>query len=78
MQALFESTHAALPRKPILDSYDSSEEFSYYHLLQVCRSLDEPDFPAADQEPSCDTRVEETISEVEPAATYQHLAGNVV
>jgi hypothetical protein len=85
MQALLDSTHAALPRphdKPILDSYDSGEEFSFYHLLQICRSLDEPDFPVADQELSCCTQseeaLEETISEVEPAATYQHLAGNVV
>ena len=85
MQALIETSHAAVPRshgRPILDSYDSGEEFSFHHWIEVCKLVDEADEPATDEEPRYSAEFEkalkETLSEVESSATYQHFAGHVV
>ncbi len=85
MQAILETSHAALPRwhgRPTLDSYDSGEEFSLYHFMHVCRLVDEGDESSAAEEPCYSAEFEEalkeTLSEVESSATYQHFAGDVV
>jgi len=31
--------------RPCLTSYDSGEEFSFYHWLEVCQLIDEADLP---------------------------------
>jgi len=83
MPALIESSHAAVSHsygRPRLDSYDSCEEFSFYHWIEVSKLVEEGDtvdeglpFTAEFEE-----ALEETMSEVEPATAYQNLAGNVV
>ena len=85
MQAIIETTHAAVPRshgRPILDSYDSGEEFSFYHWIEVCRLVAEGDIVPMDEGLAYSVEVEkaleETMSEVESATAYQHFAGNVV
>ena len=85
MQALFETSHAAVPRshgRPMLESYDSGEEFSFFHWMEVCKLVDEADVPSKDEEPrysaEFEKALEETLSEVESSAAYQHFAGNVV
>lgn len=52
MQAAREPGHAAVPRshgRPILDSCDSGEEFSFYHWIGVCKLVDEADEPPKDE-----------------------------
>jgi len=84
MQAILEKTHAALPRsrRPILDSYDSGEEFSFYHWTEVCKLVNAGDEPSATEEPCYSAEFEEalkeTLSEVESSTTYQHFTGDVV
>lgn len=85
MQALMETSHATLQRphrRPVLHSYDPSEESSLYHWLELSRLVEEADISAEDRESLPADEIEkdprETMSEVEPATTYQHLAGNVV
>jgi hypothetical protein len=57
MQAVLESAHAAVPRsldRPILDSYDSGEEFSYYHWVELCRLIEQDDSSSLDEDlPLC-------------------------
>jgi hypothetical protein len=44
MQPDLESTIAIHPsEKPILNSYDSAEECSFYHWIELCRLVDESD-----------------------------------
>lgn len=44
MQPDLESTIAVHPSdKPILNSYDSAEEFSFYHWIELCKLVDESD-----------------------------------
>lgn len=46
MQTVFVSTHPAdlrSPDRPRLDSYDSGEEFSIDHWIEVCKGALEPD-----------------------------------
>lgn len=67
-------THATLPfsRKPLLDSYDSGEECSVDHWLQVCKLVDEVEVSSTENEfefSHLEESLEETILEVEPAAT---------
>lgn len=83
MQTLL--SHAAVPRphrRPILDSYDSGDEFSLHHWIEVCRLVDEGDDPSSEEgivfSPEIEKALEETMSEVEPATAYQHFAGHVV
>jgi hypothetical protein len=85
MQALIEPRHAAVPHshgRPRLDSYDSCEEFSFYHWIEVSRLVDEGDTTFVDEGLPCtaefEEALEETMSEVEPATAYQNFAGNVV
>jgi hypothetical protein len=83
--AVLEPTYAAAPRshgKPILDSYDSGDECSFYHWLEVCKLVDDADLPSVDEglpyAREIEEALEETMSEVEPATAYQYFAGNVV
>ncbi len=83
MQAVLESTHAVVPRshgRPRLDSYDSGEEFSFYHWAEVCKLVDEADLLLEDEglPPEIEEALEETMSEVEPATAYQNFTGNIV
>ncbi len=85
MQAILEPTQAAVPRshgKPILDSYDSGEEFSFSHWMEVCKLVDEADVPLEEEGLPFAAEMEEalqkTMSEMEPAAAYQNFAGDVV
>ncbi len=85
MQAVLDASHAAVHfahDKGTLGSYDSGEEFSIYHWIEVCRLVDECDVPLeAEGLPYCEQieeALEETISEVEASAAYQHFPGNVV
>jgi len=83
MQSVLEPGHT-LPHvhKPLLESYDSGEECSFYHWIEVCKLVDEADLPLAAEEAiysaEFEKALEETLSEVETATAYQHLAGNVV
>jgi hypothetical protein len=44
MQASLELPRAVPPsEKPILDSYDSAEECSFYHWIELCKLVDESD-----------------------------------
>lgn len=59
MQPGLESNIAILqPDRPILDSYDSAEECSLYHWMELCRLLDECDDLEIEED------VEITVSEV--------------
>jgi hypothetical protein len=59
MQPGLESNIAVPPTaKPILSSYDSAEECSFYHWIELCKLVDESDTPDV-EEP-----VEATVSEV--------------
>ncbi|HEV2134881.1 MAG TPA: hypothetical protein VGR47_11650 [Terracidiphilus sp.] len=59
MQPVLESTIDVLPSgKPILNSYDSAEECSFHHWIELCKLVDESD----DQE--LEEPVELTASEV--------------
>jgi len=85
MQALIEGTLSAVPHsngQPRLVSYDSGEEFSFYHWIEVCKLVDESDTPRMDEGLPCtaelEEALEETMSEVEPATTYQNFSRNVV
>jgi hypothetical protein len=85
MQAVLEPTYTAAPRshrRPRLDSYDSGEEFSFYHWMEVCKLVDEADVPfehaGLPYTQEFEEALEETMSEVESATAYQHFAGNVV
>lgn len=85
MQALLEPTHAAVPRshgRRWLNSYDSGEEFSFYHWTEVCKLVDEADFPLENEglphTHEIEEALEETMSEVEPATAYQNFTGNIV
>ena len=82
MQSVLEPVHA-LPHshKPLLDSYDSGEECSFYHWMEVCKLVDDADLPLAEEaiySAEFEKAMEETLSEVESATAYQHFAGNVV
>ena len=66
MQATIESTHAAVPRshgRPILDSCDSGEEFSFYHWIEVCRLVDEGDTVPMDEGLPGSVSIEDAIQE---------------
>jgi hypothetical protein len=85
MQALMESVPAALPRshgKPILDSYDSGEEFSFHHWLEVCKLVDETDDPLAPDAPPYAAEIEQALQEailkMESATAYQNFTRDVV
>lgn len=85
MQAILETSHAAVPRshgRPMLQSYDSGEEFSFYHWMEVCKLVDEADVPSGGEEPLYSAEFEEalkeTLSEVESSTAYQNFTGNVV
>ncbi len=83
MQSVLEPVHT-LPHahKPFLESYDSGEECSFYHWMEVCKLVDEADLPLGEEEgiysAEFEKAMEETLSEVESATAYQHFAGNVV
>jgi len=51
------STHVRL----VLESFDSAEECSFHHWLEVCKLVDEGDVPAEPTDA-------EMIAELEPAA----------
>jgi hypothetical protein len=46
------------PEKPILDSYDSAEECSFHHWIQLCKMVDQSEI--SEEEES----LELTVSEV--------------
>jgi hypothetical protein len=82
--SVIDPVDTALPysHKPILDSYDSGEECSFYHWLDVCRLVDDADLNSAEDSILYSTEIEqamnETLSEVEPATAYQHFSSDVV
>jgi hypothetical protein len=83
--AVLEPKYAAISRsrgKPILDSYDSGGEGSFYHWLEVCQLVNDADLPSFDEglpyAREIEEAREETMSEMEPATAYKHFAGNVV
>ena len=85
MQAFIELAHPRVPhlnRRPILRSYDSGEECSFYHWIEVVKLVAQSEEPSLHEEQEYSTELEEaleeTMSEVEPATAYQHFAGNVV
>lgn len=85
MPALLEPTHAAVPRshgRSRLDSYDSGEEFSFFHWIEICRLVDEADVSLENKGlpdiEEIEEALEETMSEVEPATAYQNFTGNIV
>ena len=85
MQALLDAAHAAVQRtvdKCTLSSYDSGEEFSIYHWVEVCRLVDEDDVPLEDEGLPYGEGIEEalegTLSEVEAATAYQDFPRHVV
>lgn len=84
MESVLEPTYIAhhYSHKPIVDSYDSGEECSFYHWIGVCKLVDEAENAFADEEGmysrEFEKAMEDTMSEVEPATAYQHLAGNIV
>lgn len=84
MQSVLEPPHTALPYspKPILDSYDSGQECSFCHWLEVCKLVDQAENAPAGEgamfSREFEKALEETLSEVESATAYQHFAGNVV
>lgn len=76
MQSLIDTSFecSSHPRgKPILDSFDPSEEFSLDHWSQLSRLLEEE----SSQDLGSSARIGET-SEMESATTYQHFARDVV
>jgi hypothetical protein len=82
VQSVLEPAHT-LPHvhKPLLSSYDSAEECSFYHWMEVCKLVDDADLPLAEEaiySAEFEKAMEETLSEVETATAYQHFAGNVV
>jgi hypothetical protein len=85
MPAVLHPTHTAAPRPPRragLNSCDSGEEFSFHHWMEVRRLVDEADIPLKDEGlpylQKTEEAPEETTSEVESPAAYQHFPGNVV
>ncbi len=84
MQSVLEPTPASFlqAHRPILDSYDSGEECSFFHWIEVCKLVDSGDTLTLEEEMVYSRELEEamerTMSEVEPATAYQHFAGNVV
>jgi hypothetical protein len=66
----------------LLNTYECNEEFSLFHWLHVRKLVDEADIPGIDAELAhggdADPAPKKPVSEVEPAATYQHFARNVV
>jgi hypothetical protein len=83
VQGVVESIQVVFPqRRPSLDSFDSSEECSLYHWVDVCRLVDEGYILTADEEleyvQEIESVLEEAPSEVEPSTANQYFAGNVV
>ena len=83
MQTLLSNAVVPRPhRRPILDSYDSGDEFSLHHWIDVCKLVNEANDPSLEEgivfSPEFEDALQETMSEVEPATAYQHFAGNVV
>ena len=85
MQALTVQRYAAVPRShagPGSGSYDSGEEFSFYHWMEVCRLVDEAEAPlmgdGLPRTPEFEEALKKTLSEVESATAYQNFAGNIV
>lgn len=74
MHTVFEPTQFTVPGSysgPTRDSYDSGEEFSLDHWIEVCRLVDDEVFLNDDETPdSAEFPARDTVSEVEPAATY--------
>ncbi|HEV2325636.1 MAG TPA: hypothetical protein VGS10_16920 [Terracidiphilus sp.] len=59
MQPGLESTIGFIQTdKPILDSYDSGEEFSLYHWMELCKLVDESELSETEE------LLELTVSEV--------------
>lgn len=64
MPAISEVTLAAdshLHDRPIFDSYDSGEEFSFYHWIEVCELVDECDEPATEEMLPRTRKIDETL-----------------
>jgi len=62
-----------------LDSYDSAEEFSLLHLVEISRLVDDADFPVRkDGSPKRRESRAAPASEVQPAAADEDFAGHVV
>jgi hypothetical protein len=82
MQSIWNQIHAAatvLRDTTRLDSYDSAEEFSLYHLIEISRLVDEADFPVRKEAgPKTHASRADLASEVEPTAADEDFAGHVV
>ena len=67
MQTVFASTYAANLRphdRPRLDSYDSGEEFSMDHWIEVCKAVDEPDTPLSNEGLFSPQEIEEALEQI--------------
>lgn len=68
--------------RPALMSFDSGEECSFQHWVEVCSLVDEAERPEQIDEmqltPELERAIEETMLEVEPSTAYQHFAGDIV
>lgn len=62
----------------LLNTYECNEEFSLFHWLHVRKLVDEADTPELAHGADTDAVPKKPVSEVEPAATYQHFTRNVV
>lgn len=85
MHTVFEPTHSIVRfshRDLALDSYDSGEEFSLHHWIEVCRLVDDDDVFLNDERTPLVEEfgqgAQDPLSEMEPAAAYQDFAGNVI
>lgn len=70
MQNVLAPNHAAVPRshgKPTPDSYDSGEEFSLYHLIEVSRLEEDGELSLEDEGLDRLDEIEKSISEMESA-----------
>jgi hypothetical protein len=82
VQAFIEITHPLAHRRLVLESFDSGEECSFFHFMEVMKLVDEGEGSSPQDELEYSSELErafeETMSEVDPATAYQHFAGNVV
>jgi len=67
MQAVFKAPHAALLHshdRPRLDSYDSGDEFSIDHWLELRKAVDQRDVPLNDEGLPSRAEIEEAVQKI--------------
>ena len=85
MQALLDATHAAVLHahdKPMPDSYDSGQEFSACHWIEIRRLVNEDNVLLKNEGLPFGEEIEEALEEIklemESAAADQNFAGHIV